>query len=181
MPPPASIDHAAMHRMNTTLVLSTLRRAAPISRAGLAGLTGLNKATVSMIVRTLLEEGLIREIGVDLSNSDVGRPGINLALDPEAGTLIGVEIGVGFISIIATNFDMAVIARRFEDTRELSGQAAILERVLTLLQETTHQIGCAAAHLWHWGGCARSGGYQQRDAAVRPQPGLARRAAPRSA
>ena len=141
MSPPTSIDHAAMHRMNTSLVLSTLRRAAPTSRAGLAGLTGLNKATVSMIVRTLLEEGLIREIGVDLSSTDVGRPGINLALDPEAGTLIGVEIGVGFISIIATDFDMAVIARRFEDTRELSGQDAILERVLTLLQETTQQLG----------------------------------------
>ena len=139
--PSTSIDHAAMHRMNTALVLNTLRRAAPISRAGLAGLTGLNKATVSMIVRTLLEEGLIREIGVDLSSTEVGRPGINLALDPEAGALIGVEIGVGFISIIATDFDMSVIARRFEDTRELDGQDAILERVLTLLQETTQQLG----------------------------------------
>ena len=141
MSPRTSIDHAAMHRMNTSLILSTLRRSAPISRAGLASLTGMNKATVSMIVRTLLEDGLIHEIGVDLSNAEVGRPGINLALNPEAGYLIGIEIGVGFISIIATNFDMTVIARRFEDTTELASQEAILDRVLTLLQETYRQLG----------------------------------------
>jgi DNA-binding IclR family transcriptional regulator len=53
MPIRASVDHATMYRMNMALILNQLRRNAPISRAGLATLTGLNKATISTMVRTL--------------------------------------------------------------------------------------------------------------------------------
>ena len=81
-----SVDHTAMREMNTALILNTLRLHAPLSRAGIASHTGLNKASVSSMVKELLERGLVVEMGIDTTMSEVGRPGINLRLNPDGIT-----------------------------------------------------------------------------------------------
>jgi len=135
-----SVDHSAMRDMNLVLILNTLRAESPLSRAALANITGLNKATVSSMVKELIQNNLVREIGADVSSSDIGRPAINLEPEPEAGYIIGLEIGVDFISIITVNFAIEVVARRFESTARYFNQEAILNRVLFLLQESCEQV-----------------------------------------
>ena len=95
-------DQEKVRKINKSIVLNTLRLHAPISRARVANLTGLNRSTVSNIVNVLIEEGLVFE---DQQESNgIGRPGITLGLRPDGGAVIGVEIGVGFISVLLTNF-----------------------------------------------------------------------------
>ncbi len=92
-----SVDHDDMRDMNLALILNTLYKDAPLSRASLAVQTGSNKATVSSIVKDLLTLGFVRELGIDASSTDVGRPAINLEPNADAGYMIGIEIGVDFI------------------------------------------------------------------------------------
>lgn len=134
-----SIDHAAMRDMNISLILNTLHNESPLSRAGLANRTGLNKGTISVMVKDLLSVGLIQEIGTDATSSDVGRPAIFLETNPDAGSIIGVEIGVDFVSIVTVNFAIEIISRRYESTLKYISQQAIMDRVLFLLQETYEQ------------------------------------------
>jgi glucokinase-like ROK family protein len=134
-----SIDHAAMRDMNISLILNTLHNESPLSRAGLANRTGLNKGTISVMVKDLLEVGLIQEIGTDASSSDVGRPAIYLSRNPDAGYIIGVEIGVDFVSIVTANFAIEIVSRRYESTIKYINQQAIMDRILFLLKETYEQ------------------------------------------
>ncbi|MDX1418010.1 MAG: MarR family transcriptional regulator, partial [Candidatus Promineifilaceae bacterium] len=135
-----SVDHATMRDMNLSLILDTLRIYAPLSRAALAARTGLNKATVSSLVRDLLRADWVREVGYDPAAADVGRPAINLEPNPGAGYFIGVEIGVNFISIVIADFSIAIVSRRYESTDQLFDQEAIIERLLYLLRESKDQI-----------------------------------------
>lgn len=135
-----SVDHATMRDMNLALILETIRMHAPLSRADLASMTGLNKATVSSLVRDLLKAGWAREVGTDSSSSEVGRPAINLELNPEAGYVIGVEIGVHFISMVIANFNYEIVSRRYENTDRLFSQEGILDRLFYLLQESVEQV-----------------------------------------
>lgn len=134
-----SVDHAAMRDMNISLILNTLHNESPLSRAGLANRTGLNKGTISVMVKDLLEVGLIQEIGTDSASSDVGRPAIYLGTNPDAGYIIGVEIGVDFVSIVTANFAIEIVSRRYESTIKYISQQAIMDRVLFLLKETYDQ------------------------------------------
>jgi glucokinase-like ROK family protein len=104
-------DQEKVRKVNKSIVLNTLRLNAPISRARLANLTGLNRGTVSNIINDLLGEGLVSEN--EHEDSKVGRPGISLGLRPDGGAVIGLEIGVDFISILLTNF----VARTLWETR----------------------------------------------------------------
>lgn len=95
-------DQALIRKLNTSLILECLRICSPLSRAQLADRTGLNRSTVSNVTDQLLQDGLIREIGPAASSK--GRPGILLELNPDGGCALGMEIGVGFISIVVTDF-----------------------------------------------------------------------------
>jgi glucokinase-like ROK family protein len=102
-------DQESVRKVNTSLVLNALRLNAPISRAELASVTRLNRSTISNIVNVLIEDGLVLQL--DAMESKVGRPGIALALRPDGGAVIGVEIGVGFISVILTDFVANILWR----------------------------------------------------------------------
>jgi glucokinase-like ROK family protein len=95
-------DQEKVRKVNRSLVLNTLRLHAPISRAQVADVTGLTRGTVSNIVNVLMEDGLVFED--KLQDSKIGRPSILLGLRPDGGAVIGVEIGVNFISVLLTNF-----------------------------------------------------------------------------
>jgi glucokinase-like ROK family protein len=128
-----SVDHSAMREINLSVVLDTLRRHEPISRTGLARISGLNKTTVSSLIRELQDSELVYEIQ-PITTDAVGRPPIALMLNPDAGTIIGAEIGVDFVSAIVADFSAKVLWRKVEDTSGLSDQEAILEKALKIFQ-----------------------------------------------
>ncbi len=95
-------DQEKVRKINKSIVLNMLRLHAPISRARVANITGLNKATISNIVNVLIEEGLVLE--GEQTDPGIGRPAVSLSLRPDGGAVIGVEIGVDFIAVLLTNF-----------------------------------------------------------------------------
>lgn len=119
--------------LNLSSVLKQLHQKGPLSRARLARLTGLNKSTISSLVEDLIDCGLICEGGT--RSTGAGRPSTPLELNPNAGTIIGVEIGVGFISIILANFIGELIWRRFEETNFFSEQEEIFARIFDIVDE----------------------------------------------
>jgi hypothetical protein len=125
-----SADHAWMREINIALIAECLRRRAPLSRAELAHMTGLTKSTVSSLVKELVEARLVRETSTDPGHK--GRPAIPLVLNPDAGFMIGVEIGVGFISLLLTNFAASVVWRQHEAARA-TGPNETLMRVAALI------------------------------------------------
>lgn len=87
--------------INRTLVLETIIRKAPISRAAVAKELGLTKATVSAIVQALLDDGLVWEVGSE--DTSFGRKPILLQFQEDAGYAVSVDVGVETLSAIRTN------------------------------------------------------------------------------
>lgn len=126
-------DQALVREINLSIILNCLRETSPLSRAQLAEITGLNKSTVSSLVSELIVRQFVREIGFRASQG--GRPAVMLELNPEAGCIIGLEIGVDFILAILTDFRAHVLWRHREDTNQAEGQEVILARALAILRQ----------------------------------------------
>ncbi|KPL25372.1 MAG: hypothetical protein AMJ93_00270 [Anaerolineae bacterium SM23_84] len=130
---PATADQALVRRLNTALIMDWLRRRGALSRAGLSAATGLNRSTVSSVIHDLLEEHLVREVG--LQPSEGGRPGMLLELSPEGGCAVGVEIGVDFVSVVLTDFIAQVLWRKRIPSDPKDRQGIIVSRTEDLVQE----------------------------------------------
>ncbi|MFJ5881515.1 ROK family protein [Kitasatospora cineracea] len=86
-----------MRRQNLALVMRTVAAAHPLSRADVAGRTGLTRTAVSSLVDELIGGGLLLEGELERSGR-VGRPGRALVLNGDGPAGLGLEIGVEHLS-----------------------------------------------------------------------------------
>lgn len=140
-------DQSLVRKINLSVIMHQLRKSAPVSRAALAQMTGLNKTTVSSLVQELIERKYVREVGFESPGRGAGRLAMLLTLDPEAGFIVSAEIGVDFISVLCTNFAPEVIWRRQEPIDPNVSQDVILEHFMALLSQAVERGSQAASRL----------------------------------
>ncbi len=130
-------DQALVRQINLAVIMHHLREYAPISRAGLADITGLNKTTVSSLVRELIERQFVREVGYETPGGGrgAGRLAMLLTLNPRAGYIVSMEIGVDFLMAICTNFAPDTMWQVKEEIDPDMGQQVIIDRLLALLYQ----------------------------------------------
>jgi predicted NBD/HSP70 family sugar kinase len=105
------VEHLHVRRHNLSLVLRLLATQGPRSRAGVAAVSGLTRATVSSLVADLIARGLLKEVGPG-SDQRVGRPATLLQVDGAKVVTIGMEIDVGFTSVLANDLAGNCVYRR---------------------------------------------------------------------
>ncbi len=126
-------DQAFVRETNLSFVLRQIHTQSPISRAQLAVLTGLNKSTVSSLVDDLIERNLVCETG--MNSAGAGRPATLLEINCNAGCIIGVELGVDFVSVAVTDFLGNIIWRRKEDADPSEDQKKMINQTLQIVKE----------------------------------------------
>lgn len=131
--PKNTSDQLFMREKNLSTVLRLIHAQPPISRAQLAVLTGLNKSTVSSLVDELISRGLVHETG---SNSvGTGRPATTLEINPQAGLIIGVELGVDFVSVAVADFLGHILWQCQEDADPTGGYQKTIDQTLKIVKK----------------------------------------------
>ena len=134
MSKPKTADQSLMRELNASIVMDCIRLNAPLSRADLASDTGLTRSTVSLIVNDLISRGFVQESTLR-QDPKVGRPGLLIEFNPRGGFVVGVEIGVDFISVVLTDFISQVLWRSKQQTAEQEEKETILERTEELIAQ----------------------------------------------
>ena len=101
-------DQQLVKRINRSVLLRLLRRRSGLARAQLAQESGLTKSTVSLLVRELIDEGWVTETGVAAAQG-LGRPSTPLRIDGSRRAMIGVEIAVESLRVVAVSLTGEVI------------------------------------------------------------------------
>ena len=136
-----SADQALVRELNLSLVLHYIHNEAPVSRAQIAQATGLNKSTVSSLVEDLLGRKLVHETGTN--SVGTGRPATLLEINPQAGGIIGAEVGVDFVALALTDFTGNILWRQVENVYSAETQETTLAKILSL---TDRAIEVCKAH-----------------------------------
>jgi predicted NBD/HSP70 family sugar kinase len=100
----------------TGQVVRLLSERGALSAAQIARLTGLAKSTVSATLSDLRRSGVVVETAEadPARTGGAGRPATMLSLNPEAGTCVGVLIGLREIQVIVADVSHAIIASHTE-------------------------------------------------------------------
>jgi predicted NBD/HSP70 family sugar kinase len=143
---PQPADFADVRATNLAVVLRHVRRHAPCSRADIAAVTGLNKATVSSLVADLIERRLVRESG--LTEHRIGRPATMLMLDGTAYAGLGVTIAAEQVTAVALDLagDQLLSWRRATSTGGAGGPASpgrLTSAVATVVGRAVNRLTAA--------------------------------------
>ncbi|GIE29120.1 xylose repressor [Actinoplanes italicus] len=138
---PQPADFTDVRATNLAVVLRHLRANGPSSRASIAASTGLNKATVSSLTGSLIEQRLLRETG--LSGNRIGRPGTALALDGSAYAAIGLQVAADRLTALAVDFagdQLLLWHRQFDGGPAGTGPGRAVSEVAALAQRAASRV-----------------------------------------
>jgi predicted NBD/HSP70 family sugar kinase len=124
-------DSDQIRRQNRGLVLSTLRRDGPSARIELGRKTDLSPATITSITGDLIAEGLVRcsaEEGA--ARPGPGRPQVKLALDPDAGLVLGIRVSVDQARFELARYDGEVVYTELAELPSYEAAAEAYSRAL---------------------------------------------------
>lgn len=116
---------ALLREMNERTVLDAVRADGPISRAEVARRTGISRPTVSLVLRSLLEDKLVRESLPEPGGPHYGA--VYYEADPEAAVVLGVDFGARTVRTALADLAGEVRARE-----ELRSRGSVEERIEAL-------------------------------------------------
>ncbi|GAB3682730.1 ROK family protein [Actinocorallia lasiicapitis] len=123
---------ALLRVINEKAALEQIRLHGPISRPELAKNTGLSKPTISLALADLERVGLVRTVGQRTGGA--GRSAMLYEVSPEAGWVVGVDIGREWVRAALANIAGEVVVRR--DVRSQARSAsALMEQIGGLVAE----------------------------------------------
>lgn len=124
---------------NSILVLSEIINRPEVSRATISEITGLNKATVSEIVRKLIKDNYVIEIGPGKSTSAGGRRPIQLTVNKKAGVSLSFDVRYDRISYLATYLDGEKLDHRIVE-KEMTNDT-IVQTITDIVNEAKSEVG----------------------------------------
>lgn len=134
-------------------ILDLIRSGGVVDRIELADLSGLTGASISRIVRQLLEDGLVVETGY--GNATGGKRRTLLQLNPKSRHAVGISLDFASITYVITDLGGDVIARRETEgighhapqlvTLRIADELRSLIDVSGVAEETLVGVGIAAA------------------------------------
>lgn len=103
-------NQSGMRDSNERLVLSLVRRQGALSKTDLARMTNLSAQTVSVIMRKLEDDGLLKR--GEPVRGKIGQPSVPMSLDPDGAYFLGLKIGRRSAELVLIDFLGAVRAMR---------------------------------------------------------------------
>jgi predicted NBD/HSP70 family sugar kinase len=120
-------------------ILRLIHSGANYSRHDIAVKTGLSPALITSIVRKLIARNLVVEApAVSLM---VGRKPVPLEVRPDAGFLIGVDIGSYYSHVVVTDMSGQIVYRKQAESGIADGRVRVLQRVFECVHRAIADTG----------------------------------------
>ena len=118
------------------LIIKEIRKAKEISRKDLAESLGIAKSTAGRRVDSMIERGIVQEIGIENSN-EVGRPRRFLALRGDYGGFIGFDFDARHLYVVLIDFSQAMVTRKKIRLSPNPGRGEVISLLRQMIAEFT--------------------------------------------
>jgi predicted NBD/HSP70 family sugar kinase len=130
-----------LRAINERSVLELIRHAGASSRAQIARESGLSKPTVSLALGSLVDAGLVHEVG--RATGGKGPSAVLYELNPESGWVVGIDVGSHWVRAALADITGSVVVRRDERARSRSSGALVAQ-----IGEIAHDVARQAGLRW---------------------------------
>jgi len=157
--PSRGTNQSGVRLYNERLVLSLIRRHGSLAKAQIARLTGLSAQTISVIIRQLEADGLLRK--EEPLRGRIGQPSVPFSLNPGGAFFLGLKIGRRSTDLVLLDFLGRVLQGVHEPCRYPTPDSILefAKRAVDTLVESLPRrsrarisgLGIAAPfELWNW-------------------------------
>lgn len=133
------LDQKNVRKYHYFLLLSLIQKHKQVSRSQLAELTQMSNTTVGKIVKELINDNLVIEVGQ--VEGDVGRRATIIELNPTGAYIIGVELELSSVKIALVSLNGRVVEKQQFKFGIKGNPELVLEQVISEIQILLNKIG----------------------------------------
>ena len=126
-----------------------LRQSGGVSQADLSRLTGLSRTTVSTLIGELRTSGFVAELeapdATRAGGTQGGRPPVLLALDPSAGSAIGIDFGHSHVRVAVADLAHRILCEQEEALAVDDDPVGSLDAAADLVRQKLRATGIPAS------------------------------------
>lgn len=137
-------QHRVSRRISSRIVFEHLLHKGPISRADLSKRTGLSKQTISEIIENFERQNWVHQIG--RTSGNIGRTAVLYEIAPDAGYVIGVDVGGAKISAAIADISCEIKGEITEATDKRGGHY-VLDQVAALARKLVSTVNADVSKL----------------------------------
>ncbi|MDE0096074.1 MAG: ROK family transcriptional regulator [Gammaproteobacteria bacterium] len=126
-------ESIGLRAFNERLMISAIRQAGALSKAEIARTTGLSGQAATVIVNSLLDEGLL--VKREKVRGQIGKPFTPIALNPEGAYSLGVKIGRRSLEVLLVDFCGDIVA-----SRTIPYHAPFPSQTMTMAMDTALEL-----------------------------------------
>jgi predicted NBD/HSP70 family sugar kinase len=135
---PRGSSQGGLRQYNERVILQAIRLHGALPSAELARLTHLTAQAVSLITKSLLDDGLLLKGAPQ--RGKVGQPSVPLALNPDGAFAIGVKVGRRSLDVLLVDFEGRVRERSTRNY-DFPDPALVLAEIVLRVQGLTRRLG----------------------------------------
>ena len=146
----AAVAPSLLRRMNQRLLLDLLFTGGPANRPRLAREAGLSLPTVIAALRDLEDAGLVRAAGPQYGAArQHGRPAASYEANPEAGYVLGVDIGREKVRVLLADLAGEPLGAPLEVRNRARTADALVDQVEAVVAQAIRQARIGAGEVTH--------------------------------
>jgi len=130
-----------LKQKNIAEVLKVLHLEQTVSRARIAGLTGIAPSTVSSIIDKLVNEQIVEYMDENPAPSSVGRPPLVLRFSPTCFYVLGIEINLLNSKVMVVGLDGAVLMKQEINVNTRSNPSSVLSHLADTAEQVISESG----------------------------------------
>ncbi|MCF3944126.1 ROK family transcriptional regulator [Oceanobacillus alkalisoli] len=131
-------DQKRIRKYHYFLLLSLIQKHKKMSRTELAKITNMSNTTVGKIIKELLEDGLVKEVGQVVG--DLGRRATLLKINSEGAYIIGVEINLDHSEIAVVSLNGTIVKRRILNLNANQSPETVLNVIILETKEIISEM-----------------------------------------
>jgi predicted NBD/HSP70 family sugar kinase len=132
-------ESAAAGPGSRALIVDVIRSSGPISRVELVKVTGLTQPTISIIVRRLIDDGVVRETGATVATG--GKPRTLLVINSHAAYGVGIHVGEDAFTCVVTDTRGGTVGRQLVSRPAGGKPDVVVAGLAALYRDVTEGLG----------------------------------------
>ena len=131
---------------NKNQIISTLRESGPTSRVELSRLLGISATAITRNTSQMLENGMIRECGAELSK--MGRKPVLIELCNDFCYVLGIDIVDKTLRVAMADFLGEIVCSAEEPVKREKGARAVLKQLIDALEGIIEKSSVPREKIW---------------------------------
>jgi N-acetylglucosamine repressor len=138
-------DVSTKRERDKSVIIDIVRRLGPVSRVDIHDLTRLRPGTISLLVRELLRENKLLEVGP--SDNPLGRKQVLLRLNEESGFITAIDFDADAVVAAVLNLGARIKCSIKENTYLNGGMDGLIRQLLDCTTRVVEQAGIGTGSL----------------------------------